>query len=104
MDITYITYISRFMQSSKKFQIYGVLTKNEISINTISPGEEQIDKQAKYHLYVLDIGYIQLHLKFHANPSNSLRSRGFYSKIYYQLTQLTQVKKNVIFTSVRQIC
>ena len=48
----------------------GVLKKNEILINTIRPGEK-INKQAKYHPYVLDIRNIQLHFKVHANPSVS---------------------------------
>ena len=42
----------------------------EISINTISPCEEQINKQAKHHPYVVDISNKQLHFKFHAHPSD----------------------------------
>ena len=32
-----------------------------MSTNTFNSGEEQIDKQAEYHPYVVDISYIQLH-------------------------------------------
>ena len=61
-----------FMQIQQKVSHLGYLLKtNELSINTISPGEEQINKQAKYHPYILDIIYIQLYFKFHANPSVS---------------------------------
>ena len=52
------------------FQIQGLLKKNEASINTITPGEEQTNNQAKYHPY-LDISYIQQYFKFHANSSVS---------------------------------
>ena len=71
MDFSYIQLHFVSCKSSIIFQISGVLNKNKISINKISPGEEQINKQTKYHPYDLDVSYIQLHLKFHANPSVS---------------------------------
>ena len=46
------------MQIQQKVSHLGfVKKKNEISINTISPGEEQMNKQAQYHLYVVDTKY-----------------------------------------------
>ena len=47
----------------------------EISIDTISPGDKKINKQAKYHPYVVDISYIQ-HFTVYAHPSNMFRFRG----------------------------
>ena len=61
------------MQMQQKNSDFGVSKKNEISINTISPGDEQINKQTKYHPYIVDISDIQLHFKLHANPSNGFK-------------------------------
>ena len=56
----------------KSFRSRGLERKMKYQLTQlISPGEEQINKQAKYHPYVVDICYIQLHFKFHTNPSNS---------------------------------
>ena len=59
MDISYIHLHFKFHANpTKSFRSRGFFKKNEISINTICPGEEQINKQVKYHPYVLDISYI----------------------------------------------
>ena len=44
----------------------------------------------------MDISYIHLYLKFHANPAKSFTSREFKRKMKYQLTQLAQVKDKLI--------
>ena len=44
----------------------------------------------------MGISYIHLYFKFHANPAESVRSRGVERKMKYPLTRLAQVKNKLI--------